>query len=134
MRGELELRREAKVAELLGDARHDRFEASGVVAVDDVLYVIFDNTSQIGCIGRGLSPGDGENRLIAAALPDDEGYEDIAHDRSVGPVLHPRSSRCPHGHGFMAKVREYDEELRLSSASAWLDFPLCLGPTRASRA
>lgn len=120
--GELELRREAKVAKLLAESRHDRFEASGVVAVDDVLYVIFDNTSEIARIGRGLSPNDGENGLIANPLPDDRGYEDIAYDRSSKRFLILIES-VARRHGFMAEVREYDEGFELQS-SAWLPFVL----------
>ena len=124
---ELGLRREAKVFELLGDARKDRFEASGVVAVDDLLYVIFDNTSQIGRIGRGLSPGDEQNRLIAQRQDRDVGYEDIAYDRSSGRFFILIES-LPHRRGFLAKVREYDDSFGYVS-SAWLDFPL-KGPNK----
>lgn len=120
--GELDLRREAKVAELLPESPHDRFEASGVVAVDDVLYVIFDNTSEIERIGRGLSRADGENGLIADRLPDVEGYEDIAYDRSSNRFLVLIESKR-RGQGFMAEVREYDEGFDLV-ASAWLPFVL----------
>ena len=119
---QLELCREAKVSELLGDAAKDRFEASGVVAVDDVFYVIFDNTSQIGCIDAGLSPGDKHNRLIAQRFDREEGYEDIAHDPSSGRFFVLIES-LPHGRGYFAKVREYDSSFSCV-ASAWLDWPL----------
>ena len=119
---ELELCREAKVCDLLGDAANERFEASGVVAIDEVFYVIFDNTSQIGCIGGGLSPGDQHNRLIAQRFDRDEGYEDIAHDRSSGRFFILIES-LPHGRGYFAKVREYDSSFSYI-ASAWLDWPL----------
>ncbi len=119
---QLELLREAKVWELLGDAAKQRFEASGVVAVDGVFYVIFDNTSLIGRIGAGLSRGDVQNRLIAQRFDRDEGYEDIAHDHWSGRFF-ILSESLPHGRGFFAKVREYDASFG-HVASAWLDFPL----------
>ena len=119
---QLELLREAKVCDLLGDVAKERFEASGVVVVDGVFYVIFDNTSLIGRIGAGLSPEDEQNRLIAQRFDRDEGYEDIAHDHRSGRFFILIES-LPHGHGFFAKVREYDASFGYV-ASAWLDFPL----------
>ena len=119
---ELELCREAKLCDLLGDAANERFEASGVVAIDEVFYVIFDNTSQIGCIGGGLSPGNHDNRLIVQRFDRDEGYEDIAHDRSSGRFFILIES-LPHRRGYFAKVREYDSGFSYI-ASRWLDWPL----------
>lgn len=120
--GTLELRREAKVADLLDNRGHDRFEASGVVAVDDLLYVIFDNIPDIGSVGRGLSRGDADNRLLPNHLPEDVGYEDIAYDRSTKRFVLLIES-VPRNHGFMAKVNEYDERFGYLD-SAWLPFPL----------
>jgi hypothetical protein len=120
--GTLELRREAKVADLVGDGHHDRFEASGVVAVDDLLYVIFDSSSEIGVLGARLSRGDSDNRLIPDRLPKDVGYEDIVHDRSTRRFL-ALVEAVPADHGFMARVDEYDESFDYL-ASAWLPFPL----------
>lgn len=119
---ELELCREAKVVDLLGDARNDRFEASGVVAVGDRLYVIFDNTPQIGRVDRALSPGDDQNCLMSQRFSDDVGYEDIAYDRWSRRLFILIES-LPHEHGFMAKVREYDTRFEYV-ATAWLPFPL----------
>lgn len=91
---QLELRAEAKVADLLDAAVADaRLEASGVVAVDDVLYVIFDNTPRIGCLGVGLDPRGAANRLIDQGRADDAGYEDIAYDRTRG-ISSSSSRRC----------------------------------------
>ena len=119
---QLELRAEAKVADLLDAAADERLEASGVVAVDDVLYVIFDNTPRIGCLGIGLDPRGAADRLIDQERADDTGYEDIAYD--------PDSRRffvlieaLPRGDENVAKVREYDRDLGYVS-SGWLDFPL----------
>ena len=119
---QLELCREAKVSELLDAAAKERFEASGVVSVDGTFYVIFDNSSQIGCIGDGLSQGDEHNRLVAQGCDRDEGYEDIAYDHSSGGFFILIES-LPRGRAFLAKVREYDSSFGYI-ASAWLDFPL----------
>ncbi len=93
---------------------------SGVVAVDGRFYVIFDNRSEIGRFGRGLVPGDGDNRLIRQRFAGDVGYEDIAHDRATGRFF-ILIEGLPRKRGFMAKVREYDERLGYL-ASAWLPF------------
>jgi hypothetical protein len=118
----LDLRAEAKIADLLGADPDARLEASGVVVVDDLAYVIFDNTPQIARLGIGLDPHDPVNRLLDQERSDDTGYEDIAYD--------PESRRffvlieaLARGDEEVAKVREYDEDLRYRS-SGWLDFPL----------
>ena len=118
----LELCREAKVSELLGEGAKKRFEASGVVAVDGTLYVIFDNRSEIGCFGETLLPAGEPNRLIRQRFDRDVGYEDIACDPSTGRFFIVIES-LPHKDGFRAMVREYDSSFGYL-ASAWLDFPL----------
>jgi hypothetical protein len=118
----LDLCRETKVSELLAEAANERFEASGVVAVDDAFYVVFDNRSDIGCFGSMLVPADTQNRLIGQQFDDDTGYEDIACDPSTGRFFILIES-LPHKGGFRAKVREYDRSFGYI-ASAWLDFPL----------
>jgi hypothetical protein len=119
---ELELHREAKVTELLGVAATERFEASGIVAVDDTLYVIFDNRSEIGCFDSALLPTDARNRLITQRFAQDSGYEDIACDPFTGRFLILIESLRRNGR-FLAKVREYDSDFGYL-ASGWLDFPL----------
>jgi len=118
----LELCREAKVWELLGEDATERFEASGVVAVDEKLYVIFDNRSEIGCFGGTLLPEDEQNHLIGQEYDRDTGYEDIAHEPSTGRFFILIES-LPHKDGFLAMVREYDSSFAYI-ASAWLEFPL----------
>ena len=118
----LDLCREAKVSDLLGEAPTERFEASGIVAVDDTFYVIFDNRSDIGCFGSTLVPAHTQNRLIAQRFDRDTGYEDIACDPFAGRFFILIES-LPHEGGFLAKVREYDGSFRYI-ASAWLEFPV----------
>jgi len=118
----LELLKEAKLAELLGDSLGSRLEASGVLAKDERFYVIFDNSPDIARIGGGLSREDAGNGLIRQE-PGGAGYEDIAYDRTEGR-FYVLVEAMPHpGGGFMAKVREHDERLGYLS-DAWLDFPL----------
>jgi uncharacterized protein YjiK len=120
---QLELRAEAKVADLLDAAVADaRLEASGVVAVDDVLYVIFDNTPRIGCLDVGLEPRGAANRLIDQGRADDAGYEDIAYD-PYSRHFFVLIEALPRRGQDVAKVREYDEDFGYVS-SGWLDFPL----------
>ena len=55
---ELELCREAKVSDLLGDAANERFEASGVVAVDErLLRHLRQHARRSRAFGGGLLPG-----------------------------------------------------------------------------
>lgn len=118
----LELLREAKLADLLGEELGPRLEASGVLAKDGCFYVIFDNSPDIARIGGGLSREDAGNGLIRQQGRG-TGYEDIAHDRAEGR-FYVLVEAMPHpGGGFMAKVREHDERLG-HLADAWLDFPL----------
>ena len=119
---ELELRREAKVADLLGALADERFEASGVVALGEELYVIFDNTSQIGRFDAALDPAVARNELIAQSRARDTDYEDIAHDTTSGRFF-ILIEALPRGSQLLAKVREFDHGFDYV-ASAWLDFPL----------
>jgi hypothetical protein len=111
----------------LGEAAIERFEASGVVAVDGTFYVIFDNRSEIGCFGDALFPGDDHNRLVRHHFDRDTGYEDIAYDESSGRFF-ILIEALPHRRGFCAKVREYDSNFAYISSS-WLDFPFA-GPIK----
>lgn len=119
---QLELLEEAKISDLLPDAEDLRFEASGVVAKDGFFYVVFDDSTYIGCIKDDFSRVSEENHLIRQNQGCGVGYEDIAYD--------PFSNRFyllieaqPHFGNYMAKVEEYDEHFHYVS-SAWLDFPL----------
>jgi hypothetical protein len=120
---QLLLLQETKISEILGGQVDPRLEASGVLAKEGVFYVIFDNLADIACIGSQLSPESIENCFIRQKHGHHRGFEDIAYD--------PWSHRyyvlvesLPHSSGlFMAKVQEYDENLRYQS-DAWLDFPL----------
>jgi hypothetical protein len=121
--GRLELLRQAKVADLLGDAPDTRLEASGVVAVDDLLYVIFDNLAGIARLDGDLQPATPANGWIRTAASERGGREDIAHDPASGRfyVLVEAARRGP---AFMARVEEYDDEGFERMSSRWLRFPL----------
>ena len=64
---QLELVKEAKVGDLLGDSVGHRLEASGVVAIDGLFYVIFDNVPHIGVIGEALSVNPADNVIVTQA-------------------------------------------------------------------
>jgi hypothetical protein len=120
----LRLLREGKVADLLAGAAGgaSRFEASGVLAYDGWLWVIFDNAPHVARIDPALVGGDPRATLIhrpGKAV----GYEDIAHDAADGRFfLLVEAVRRPSG-GYLAQVHECDGALR-PLASRWLDFPL----------
>ena len=119
---QLELVKEAKIADLIGESGGHRLEASGVVAIDGLFYVIFDNVPHIGVIGEALSRNPADN-LIITKRRGPTGYEDIAYDRQERR-FYVLIEAMPYRAGtFMARVRAYDEDLRHVS-SRWLDFPL----------
>jgi hypothetical protein len=117
----LDLVDESKVSGLLAGQRDSSFEASGVVAVDDIYYVIFDNRPEIGRIGAGLSAATEGNGLVPQQGRAGD-YEDIAFD-PVSKRFFLLVEALPRKGGFMAKVREFDQSFRRVSSS-WLDFPL----------
>src|SRR4051812_41482837 len=53
---QLELVSEAKIFDILPGSLDPRLEASGVLAKDEMFYVIFDNLPHIACISPHLSP------------------------------------------------------------------------------
>jgi len=120
---ELELVREAKIRDLLGDQLGSRLEASGVLASGALFYVIFDNLPHVACLDPQLSPAAAANEVIRQHRGHRRGFEDITRD--------PRSGRfyvliesLPRGRGkYMARVQEYDPGFRYRRG-AWLDFPL----------
>ena len=54
---QLELVREAKIFDILPGSLDPRLEASGVLAMDGMFYVIFDNLPHIACIEPGAVRG-----------------------------------------------------------------------------
>src|SRR3981081_3484672 len=81
---QLELLEEAKISDLLPDAGDMRFEASGVAVKDGFFYVIFDDSTDIGCIKDGLGRATEENHLIQENQGGGAAYEAIPHE----PLAH----------------------------------------------
>src|SRR5438105_354646 len=108
---QLALVEEAKIYDLLPDAEKRRFEASGVVAKDGFFYVIFDNSTNIGCIRDGLSRGIEENHLIQQNQGSGAGYEDITYDPFTNH-FYLLIEALPHFGNSVAKVEEFDEHFR----------------------
>lgn len=102
--------REAKVqgllAELVPGVR--RFEASGVVATDDLLWVIFDNTPLIAGIDPIFEPYRPGNRVLSP--PGGRDYEDIAHDFVDGTFYVLQEAIRVRGDVFNAQVREFTRD------------------------
>jgi hypothetical protein len=119
----LELVHEAKLQEILGPSTGGRLEASGVVARDGHLYVVFDNSSEIASVHAELLLRSDVNRVVSDGSGRRVGYEDVAHDPSSDRFFALIEALPKRGAGFMAQVDEYDHELRFIK-SAWLDFPL----------
>jgi hypothetical protein len=120
---QLELVSEAKMFDILPGSPDPGLEASGVLATDEMFYVIFDNLPHIACISPELSPAAGGNRLIVQERGLRSGFEDIAHDPQAAR-FYVLIESLPRGRGmFMAAVQEYDANFRYTGR-AWLDFPL----------
>jgi hypothetical protein len=120
---QLELVSEAKIFDILPGSLNPRLEASGVLAKDEMFYVIFDNLPHIACISPDLSAAAGGNRMIVQERGLRSGFEDIAHDPQAGR-FYVLIESLPRGHGtFMAAVQEHDANFRYAGR-AWLDFPL----------
>lgn len=120
--GQLQLVREAKVADLLVGLGHPRLEASGVLVKDGLFHVVFDSLPYLGLLDDRMSPQNGQHDLVELVGGHGKGYEDIAYDRVVRRfyVLIEAQS---YGSRFMATVEEYDEQFRMVSSKP-LDFPL----------
>jgi hypothetical protein len=120
---QLELIREAKIFDVLPGSPDPRLEASGVLALDELFYVIFDNLPHIARISPDLSRAGRDNHMIIQEEGHRSGFEDIAHDSSSGRFYVLIESLPREGGTFMAAVQEYDENFRFTG-TAWLDFPL----------
>jgi hypothetical protein len=120
---QLELVREAKISALLGSPVDPRLEASGVLALDGLFYVIFDNLPHIARISPELTGAAGGSHLVRQRKGLRSGFEDIAHDPQSGH-FYVLIESLRRGHGeYMAAVQEYDAGLGYVGRS-WLDFPL----------
>lgn len=131
----LQVVREAKARDLLAELLpgQDRFEASGVVATAEGLWVIFDNTRTIARLDAALTPGRAVNDVIHP--PGDLGYEDIAHDAVEG-TFYVLVEAVPAGDGYKAQVHEFADdfaplrirplEYPLSSANKGMEGLTCL--------
>ncbi len=119
--GTLRLVQEARVRDLLPAGAGDRLEASGVLAADGRLYVIFDNVSSIAVLDQDLGRIGG-NLLVERTGDAVVGAEDIARD-PVSGHYYVLVEALPRGDGFQAWVEELDERFE-HVAGQWLDFPL----------
>jgi len=126
---ELRLEHEAKLVELLGGAAGRRLEASGVLAKDGSVYVVFDNLPHIARLGAGLVAGAPANRLFTQDRREAEGFEDIAYDPGSDRFFALIEGLPTGPRTFQAKVHQFDGSLRYLR-SDWLDFPLPVGRLR----
>jgi hypothetical protein len=113
--------REAKVRDLLANQVPgvQRFEASGVVAADGALWVVFDNTPMIARLSPDLRrPG-----IDVRYPPGRTDYEDIAHDPVDGTYYVLVESVRVHRDLYMAQVNEFTNDFSPLRAR-WLDHPV----------
>lgn len=118
------VRREAKVADLLGAAGAGlgRLEASGVLAHRGGLWVIFDNLPHVARLDPELRRDHADTWIYSSALTGG-GYEDLAVDPQTGVLfLLIEAQKAPSGQ-WLARVREFDEQFH-EVGSRWLDAPL----------
>lgn len=107
------------LADLLPGRR--RFEASGVVATDGALWVIFDNTALIARIDPALEPGRPGNQVLRP--PGSEDHEDIAHDPVDGTYYVLVEAVHLQGKQYKAQVNEYARDFT-PLRTRWLDYQL----------
>ena len=117
----LRLLREAPLRDLLAPIAPDlhRLEASGVVLIDDLLWIIFDNLPHLVAVGPGLAPGPGAATVVRGSGPA-AGYEDVAHDEVSGRrFVLIESARTPQGR-YRPQIDEYDAHWR-HLARRWVE-------------
>ena len=121
----LELVRESKIADLLPGERIGRYEASGVQARGQYLYVIFDNLPHIARFHGSLEAGHRHNILVRqrGESPD---FEDITYHPGDRRFLIINEARRHPEDGFRPAIEEYGEDLRYLDR-ATVDFPLDSG-------
>jgi hypothetical protein len=118
----LELVRENKIADLLPDEGIGRWEASGVQARGQYLYVIFDNLPHIARFHGSLKAGHRHNILVRQR-GEAADFEDITYhpvDRRFLIIIEARSDPKD---GSRPAIEEYDEDLRYLDR-AIVDFPV----------
>jgi hypothetical protein len=124
---ELVLLAERPVRELLPNVGADRAEASGVLALDDQLLVIFDDSTAIAVIDPDLSRT-ADNRIVfpEPKLAQDRyagaGYEDIAHDPVSGRI-YLLVEAVLRGRKLLPRVEILEADFRRHS-QAFLDFAI----------
>jgi hypothetical protein len=116
---------ERPVRELLPDGFDDRAEASGVLALDGELLVIFDSSTAIAVVDEDLSRT-ANNRIVfpEPRLAQDRyagaGYEDIARDPDSGRI-YLLVEAVRRGRTLQPRVEIIDADFRRHS-QAFLDF------------
>jgi hypothetical protein len=124
---ELRLVAERPVRDLLPKGALERAEASGVLAIDGRLLVIFDDSTAIGVLDQDLSRTAG-NRLIypdpklASDSHPGTGYEDIARDLESGR-LYLLVEAVRREERLLPRVEILDADFRRHS-QAFLDFSI----------
>ena len=118
----LELVREAKISELLGDTHGKRYEASGVHFEDGYLYVVFDDAPHILRIRPDWSTGEEAPTLIETHVRA-TGYEDITYQPFEKRWYCLIEASETGSGGFKPRIDEFDASFRFME-SHWLDFPV----------
>jgi hypothetical protein len=122
---ELVLLAERPVRELLPGSGNERAEASGVLALDGRLLVIFDDSTAIAIIDEELS-NTAANRVVfpEPKLAQDDfagaGYEDIARDPASG-LIYLLVESVRRGRRLLPRVEIIEPDFRRHS-QAFLDF------------
>jgi hypothetical protein len=118
----LELVRESKIAALLPGEGIGRYEASGVQARGQYLYVIFDNLPHIARFHGSLKTGHQHNILVRQR-GESPGFEDITYHPGERRFLIIIEAGSHPEDGSRPAIEEYDEDLRYLDR-ATVDFPL----------
>lgn len=98
-----------------------RLEASGVLFLNDLFYIIFDNLRQIAKVKKDLSEI-AENYLIPLGRENNkEGFEDITYNHKKSKFYLIIEGLESKGGIYQAQIEEYDRDFNFLESN-WVDF------------
>ena len=96
------------------------FEASGVYALGDYYYVVFDNLQKLGKVHTSLPQNSSKNTLTSGKSSS-SGYEGITYDDYSTPNFYVVTEGESHNGSYAGNIRQYSSSLSYQS-SMWADF------------
>lgn len=117
----LEISKEKKIHKRFKKSdKEDKFEASGIVKVDNYFYVVFDNLRKVAKIHQSIPKKSNKNEWIGKSEEKDSGFEGITYDKH-NKRFHILIESKPVGLSYKAQVETYDKDFKFLK-TRWLDF------------